>query len=284
MTTENKKTSIKGTPYFLGLSEDPFVDDNRMDRYEVEGITIPVADNVGELSISIIGSEIHVSGHFGSEGWARVTDTPVMIDGVRHSVSVRFPGMPFTDFDLAAVHASEPTFTVRNLDVRSEGLVGMFGTTVPEDAPLAVSLRAVFVPAVRDVVQDIATRHPDFGVAFREAVHVSEIARLRDLQLGAWNDMIERMDEIRRLMKQVPDEARLLPPEPGWEIPAEEAARFEIAFESTPARSTATGVAKFQINNSVLGAFVTVDLLDGTFHTDHIVNDDDGVVTSEAAV
>ncbi|MCS4089714.1 hypothetical protein [Rhizobium sp. BK176] len=266
MTSQDRKTPIPNTPYFVIPGEDFFIRDEGVGAYQIEGIPLNSEGAQGVFDIELQQGMVHVSACFGSESWGVGIGKPVVIDGVRYSVSLHSDPVPFDEFDLASA-ADSLSFSMSNLDQRSKGgaLKLNLPLSVEEDDPVYAETRARFVWTIARHIRELATAHPGFANGFRQAVAVLEIARLRDEQEEAWRAVSERTKAIHRYMALVPDEmARVAP----WTFSSQETDPTPVGIAGDGFEINASGVHHATVKLVDGATFVIVGLVDGSIRTE----------------
>lgn len=266
MTDETDfKTPIEGTPFHIEDSFDMSLDSGHKPSYETTSIPLAVDGEDGKLHVSLYQDFVYVSAFFGTERWGEPISDCVVVDGVRYSVSLRCEPQPLRDFDLASAIGSQISFSMSNLDER--GRMGM-SLQVDKNDPVYVATRDRLAPAARRVLTDFSRSHPSFSEGFRRAVGRREIARLREEQAAAWNEMRERAARIREHMKFVPEELDKLPKEPAGSVSCEETGVAAMRIEKEIDGFSGTAIETMRIKAWPEGVRLSVDLIDGT-HENH---------------
>ncbi|MBY3433274.1 hypothetical protein HFN89_03730 [Rhizobium laguerreae] len=264
MPPENSKTSIPGTPFFVIQSDDIFVRDDGADAYQIESIAFVAGGVEGLLDVEFQQGLVHVRACFGSERWGESIGGPVVIDGVRYSVSLHADPVPIDDFDLAKV-ADSLSFSMYNLDRRVNRIGFDLPLPVEATAPVYGETRNRFVRSVSRSIRELAAAYPGFAKGFRRAVAIFEIGRLREAQASAWREMSDRTRAIHHYMKVVDDKLAQLAPLP---FSSQETVPMPIRSERKDLTIRASGVHSLNVTLADGAAFVVTTLVDGSVHTE----------------
>lgn len=270
MTTVNSfKATIPGTPFNVIESRDFFLRDEGEDAYQTEQLPIVIEGAEGDMEVNYQHGLVNVSAMFGHEILGQMVGSPIVIGGVRYGVVLQSPSIDFSEFEMK-VAPPDLSFLMFNLDERKTFMGLDRPTSVESSNPLYGEMRERFLAGFSYCLQAFSEAHPTFSSGFRQAVATLEIARLRQLQERAWNDMTKRTLAIQKLMRMVPEEARRLRI---GSVFSQETDTVPVECRKSDMVAEATGVYGVNVSVGDGATYVIAQMLDGSIEDFVLVAD-----------